>query len=587
MKFFIYARKSTDDEERQILSIEAQLAELREYAAKESLPVAQEFVESMTAKVPGRPIFNEMIKAIEKGQAQGVIAWHPDRLARNSVDGGRIIYMLDTGKLKALKCPTFWFEDTPQGKFMLNIAFGQSKYYVDNLSENVKRGFRQKVRNGVFPGRPPVGYLNEPRTRNIVIDEQKAPLVRKLFDAYATGGYTFDDLRDMAADIGLTSFSGGPIYKSAIPRMLSEPFYIGLFRFKGEIHEGKHDPLIPRTLFDEIQAIMERRGRNHKHHREDRLPYLALMRCHVCASGITAQRQKGHHYYCCTKKFGPCDQGKYLREELLTEDFRAVFTRVSLSDEKVNAIFAQLDAWQAEESGKTSSAVQRQKDKLADIQTKIQRLLDVYLEGSISKEEYTARKQQFLREKALLTDRMAETSRKGCGWIEPMRAFITQCVQARNESRVEDLDEIARFTRKVGLNLRLQGASVPKPEADESEIWLRKSSDWKSGRVPILERLRGGFATRADLRNRQNPSGNPSSAHDARLRASPQTLDVRGLLSVPSVFCFQVADRQPVLRVEYPMPWKIVAEFAETEKWSGREDLNLRRLAPKTSALPD
>ena len=114
----------------------------------------------------------------------------------------------------------------------------------------------------------------------------------------------------------------------------------------------------------------------------------------------------------------------------------------------------------------------------------------------------------------------------------------------------------------------MQGASVPKPEADESEIWLRKSSDWKSGRVPILERLRGGFATRVDLRNRQNRSGNPSSSRAARNRASPQNPDVRGLLSVPSAFCFQVADRQPVLRVEYPMPWKIVAEFAESEKWS-------------------
>lgn len=120
----------------------------------------------------------------------------------------------------------------------------------------------------------------------------------------------------------------------------------------------------------------------------------------------------------------------------------------------------------------------------------------------------------------------------------------------------------------AGLSLRLQGASVPNPEADESEIWLRKSSDWKSGRVPILERLRGRFATRADLRDRQNPSGNPSLTRDAHLRASPHNLDVRGLLSVPSVFCFQAADRQPVLRVEYPMPWKIVAEFAESSKWS-------------------
>ena len=141
-KFFLYARKSTDEQDRQILSIEAQIAEVKEFALREGLEFVKIFVESQTAKEPGRPIFNEMLSRIEKGEANGILAWHPDRLARNSVDGGRIIYLIDTGKIQELKFPTFWFENTPQGKFMLNIAFGQSKYYVDNLSENVKRGLR-------------------------------------------------------------------------------------------------------------------------------------------------------------------------------------------------------------------------------------------------------------------------------------------------------------------------------------------------------------------------------------------------------------------------------------------------------------
>ena len=112
MKYFIYTRKSTDSEERQILSIEAQLAELKEFAAKE----------------PGRKIFGEMLDRICAGEASGILALHPDRLARNSIDGGKIIYLLDTEKILDLKFPTFWFDSTPQGKFMLNIAFGQSKY---------------------------------------------------------------------------------------------------------------------------------------------------------------------------------------------------------------------------------------------------------------------------------------------------------------------------------------------------------------------------------------------------------------------------------------------------------------------------
>ncbi|MBI3618711.1 recombinase family protein [Candidatus Peregrinibacteria bacterium] len=140
MKYVLYARKSSESEERQALSIEAQIAELREFAAKERLEIVASFEEAKTAKEPGRTVFGEMLDTLARGEAEGILAWHPDRLARNSVDGGRIIHMLDTAKLKDLKFPTMTFENTPQGKFMLSIAFSQSKYYVDNLSENVKRG---------------------------------------------------------------------------------------------------------------------------------------------------------------------------------------------------------------------------------------------------------------------------------------------------------------------------------------------------------------------------------------------------------------------------------------------------------------
>jgi len=142
-KFFLYARKSTDIEDKQVLSIEAQITELRAFAKQNNLDIVEEFIEKQSAKIPGRPIFNEMLKRIEKGEASGILAWHPDRLARNSVDGGKIIYLIDCGRIVALKFPQFWFEPTPQGKFMLNIAFGQSKYYIDSLSENVRRGLRQ------------------------------------------------------------------------------------------------------------------------------------------------------------------------------------------------------------------------------------------------------------------------------------------------------------------------------------------------------------------------------------------------------------------------------------------------------------
>ncbi|MBI2340664.1 MAG: recombinase family protein [Deltaproteobacteria bacterium] len=226
--YFLYTRKSTDTEEKQVLSIEAQLVEARLFAEREKLSIVHEFTESMTAKVPGRPVFKEMLKRIEKGEANGIIAWHPDRLARNSLDGGQIIYLLDTGHLKFLKFPTFWFESTPQGKFMLNIAFGQSKYFIDNLSQNVKRGQRQKLRRGEWPFPPPLGYLPGGRNSFPKVDPVKGPLIKRLFETYDTGRYTIDQSRKLSFQWGLASRAGKTLSLGMVHRIFQNPFYYGL-----------------------------------------------------------------------------------------------------------------------------------------------------------------------------------------------------------------------------------------------------------------------------------------------------------------------------------------------------------------------
>lgn len=163
--YFLYVRKSTDVEGKQVLSIAAQIAELKEFAARMGIYIVDVIIEKETAKKPGRKKFNIMLERIENGEANGILAWMPDRLSRNSIDSGKIIYMLDEQVLLDLKFPHFWFENTPQGKYMLANEFNSSKQYVDNLSVNTKRGLREKLRRGEYPGLAKLGYYNDMRTK--------------------------------------------------------------------------------------------------------------------------------------------------------------------------------------------------------------------------------------------------------------------------------------------------------------------------------------------------------------------------------------------------------------------------------------
>jgi len=453
MKYFLYARKSTDEEERQVLSISAQLAELKEFAAKEKLEIAASFEEAKTAKQPGRTVFAEMLNRLEKGEANGILAWHPDRLARNSIDGGKIIYMVDIGQIKSLKFPCFWFEDTPQGKFMLNIAFGQSKYYVDNLSENVKRGQRQKLRIGVWPGWAPFGYANCPKTRNILIDPNEHKIAQRIFELYATGEYSFADLINK---FKLTSHRGKIWQTSVIQAMLKNPFYYGVMKYNGELYEAVHEPIISKELHDKCQTVMQQRAHKRRHNNFHHFAFTGFMNCGICGCSITAEKQKGHVYYHCTKKRAECD-GKYVREEDLVEQFRKILESYSLPDADEPGL---LKFWQKdfEESiGKSSKRIKEIKAKVEILQTKLDHLLDAHLEGVVDKEAYLPKKESLLKEKFDLEQEMVKIEAEGDDWLEPCRDFILASVQAKKIAWQGDLELVRSFLKKIGSNFILEG----------------------------------------------------------------------------------------------------------------------------------
>ena len=509
--YYLYARKSTDVEDKQVLSIEAQLVELREYAKREGLYIVAEFIEKRSAKTPGRPIFGKLLAEIEKNGGN-ILAWHPDRLARNSIDGGQIVYLLDGGNLGTLKFPTFWFENTSQGKFMLSIAFGQSKYYVDNLSENTKRGLRQKVRRGEYPGLAPLGYINDTRSRTIVVDKRRAPLVLAVFELYACGDQTLLNIVDFLAENGIKTSGGLPLKKDQARYMLTNPIYYGHFRYGGEVHEGKHTPIVSKKLFDQVQAVIAKRCHPRKGEAAPQA-FCGLLSCATCNMAITAEKKVKHQkngntheyvYYRCTSK----NKTLTCTEPAVTEpDLAAQLANILQGCALPKSWAATLETMLAKDEKQANEAtgafISDAQAKISNLQGKLQRLLDSYLDQDIDQPTYKAKQAELMSEKKSLDEQIGKLTLASNAWVEPMRQWLKTAVSLKKIA--ENAEPVAMkqaFSEIDGLNLFLSNKKarlLPHPEAysPQENIWVllcktlekRARSRSISSKSPFLEKF--------------------------------------------------------------------------------------------------
>ncbi len=471
-KYFLYARKSTEDDDHQIMSIEAQLFELREYARRENLEILQEFTESKSAKKPGRELFNEMMTKIETSKIPlGILAWHPDRLARNSVDGGKIIYMVDTERIASLHFPTFWFEPTPQGKFMLQVAFGQSKYYSDNLVENINRGIRQKVRRGEWLVRAPFGYVNNPKTRNIEPHPTTSRIVKKAFEEYAKGTHTLESISHFLADHGVTR-TGKPPVKSSVAKMLTNRVYLGFTHHKGEYYDGSFEPIISPTLFEAVQKMLAKKSHPRKQTEKYNFPFTGFARCGECGSMITAQYATNrfgtkYTYYRCTKKKGVCHQ-KYLSAFGLISQAKNLLQSVSLPLSEIEEMEKQIAVWEKETISERGSVAQNLKSKLSETKEKLDKLVSLYLDGDIERDIYTQKKDVLLRQKAHLEENLKDFWQQRKNWIEPLRSFVLSLKEATDLEKTENYFEWKTFFQKIGSNPEIKDKTL---SCNWGELW--------------------------------------------------------------------------------------------------------------------
>ena len=405
-----------------------------------------------------------MIEKIKQSKEPiGLLAWHPDRLARNSIDGGQIIYLIDTGKIASLKFPTFWFEPTPQGLFMLQVAFGQSKYYSDNLSENIKRGIRQKLRRGEWPGIAPIGYRNNRNTRNIEPDPIKAKIIRKAFKEFSEGKHTIESLSERLSFWGVVSRKGKKLGNHTIQRILTNPVYIGLIVYKGETYEGKFKPIVSTSIFAKVQRILKDRSKPRKSKNRHNFPFTGLMKCGECGAAITAQYAHGnggiYKYYRCTKKFGPCGQS-YLREEILVKQLKEKISKVVICEDWKDKMLAKVDEWEKEQKQSLQSFTQNLEKRIKATEEKLDKLVNAFLDGIIEKDIYLKKKDELIKQKTELLQRKSDFERKGNNWIEPLRKWILSAHHAEKLVLSKDFYEIKSFVEKIGTNRRLLDKNV-------------------------------------------------------------------------------------------------------------------------------
>ncbi|MBF05294.1 hypothetical protein CL644_01150 [bacterium] len=346
IKYCLYARKSTESEERQILSIDSQIKEMLQLAEKEGLEVDEIKRESHSAKETlKRPVFNELLDDIKLGKFNAILTWAPDRLSRNAGDLGAIVDLMDSGKLIEIRTYGQHFSNNPNEKFLLMILGSQAKLENDNRGINVKRGLRTKCEMGLWPTIAPLGYLNQNRMDKkgeLMIDHKRAPIIKQMFEKVAyekwSGRKVFHWLKH---DLNFYTRGNRSLTLSGVYRILDNPFYYGTFEYpreSGNWYQGKHKPTITQDLFEKARDQLKR-DQIVRENKE--FAFTKLMVCGKCGSGISAEEKykklrdgtsAKYIYYGCTRARDRHCKNKYIREEDLVKGLLKIFDQIQLNE---------------------------------------------------------------------------------------------------------------------------------------------------------------------------------------------------------------------------------------------------------------
>ena len=501
-RYIIYCRKSTESEDRQVLSIESQINELKKLSERLNLKVIDILTESQSAKSPGRPIFNKVLDLINQRRVDGIICWKLDRLARNPIDGGQITWMLQKGVIKHLQ--TFDRGYLPDDNVLLmNVEFGMANQYVLDLSKNVKRGLKTKAEKGWYPAPAPIGYLNdktkEVGRREIIKDPDRFDLVKRMWDLMITGNHTPPVIMNKANnEWGYRSINGKPISRSNIYNMFSNPFYYGWFEYpvnSGNWYKGNHKPMVSKEEFDKVQVLLGRPGksRNKKHV----FPFLGKIRCGECGGLITAEEKNQiicskckhkfssankvecpkcgikirkmknptvlhYEYYHCTKKVNPECSQKSIEVSALKKQIKSCLSKIQITENFKNWAIKYLQGEFEKEKDNRDNILASQRKAYTACLSRLDNLFQLKIspinsDGKLlSDKEYLDQKAELISEKARLKEFMDDFDGRVNKWMDIGERTFNFARNAKFSFDKGSLEERSQILSKLGSNLVLK-----------------------------------------------------------------------------------------------------------------------------------
>lgn len=443
-KYQIYTRKSTEGEDRQILSLPAQMEEMKLIANREQLKIYKTYSEARSAQIPNkRTDFNEMVENIKTGKAQGILCWKLDRLARNPDEAGLIMGMLQRREITHIK--TSEKDYYPEDNSLISyVEFGMANQFSRDLSKNVKRGIDQKANKGKRPTLVPLGYKNTKThikgEQDILIDPLRFNLVKQLWQYMLTGNYTVPQILKIAnEELHLTQPATKrrperKIILSVLYNLFTNPFYYGWFEWpkgSGNWIQGSHEPIISEKEFDQVQKLLGRVGRPRP--KEHKFAFTGLIRCGSCGAMITAEekikRQKNgkvHHYiyYHCTRKINSNCAEKSIEIAEFNKQVDKILEGLNISDRFQKWALRYLHEIRQTEAKAQENSFGATQEQLNRVNKQLDNLVLKYTspensDGSIfSDNEFKSAKSELLKQKTSFEEQLQAQGKEKVEWLE-------------------------------------------------------------------------------------------------------------------------------------------------------------------------